>query len=837
MIDRVGTILLLLLFTTPTSAQAPARPRGADLERVEAYLRKVGAVGLESWLLERELHRVVAEGGDPKPIAVRLADALGRRLLDVDGAERRALDEKLDALLAEHPPAQTIALDVLRSEGEYRRGETLALKWVDEPDEAAAKTDATRLLSKVAAAMIKVRDQLLAEVGRGNESLAKLGATKNRVALERAVKENAELAGRAAYYAGWAGLYANLMGPMGPKGDAGFKDAQLSFRKLLDLEDLNQVPEADDVATDDPSQARVLLGLALAEMALGRTAQGRACFQSLRAETTHADVRDWVDFWEVTALLRDGSVGPAREVAEAALVPKALASPTPAKAALCKALVRRGTDDKDPQVALMVLGLRGLVGMEQFDLARVLVRAHRVDGTKVPGPLGAWVQGQTLFEKAETTRARADYEGALKAFQSALGDKDAEREAALGAVCRFARGCVLFRLDRDAEAHETLLAAADALSKLGLADAADAQWMAALVATRLAIDPASRAAARQELIAFREKHPTHPSNRFVNGLLERLVEKGTPPAPGETISLAQCRELFARWRRGDNATRAALREGLARAFTERLQLQTKGDDDEALDTRLMAIDWALCDEPPNVAQARQWLQEASSSKAAEEAGRALDLVSLRLRLARLERDDATARAAARTLVEKGRGTRHELQGRVALAKLADEDLAKSPADRAARAEALEHYRRIMGRLGTAPDRLRGDANAAAAATRLAELCRDEGLSEESARYRDSLWQAFPNDESATRDAARARYEAKRWTDALECWKRLGAAAPEGSDLWYEARIGQVECLARMDKDRARQAFQRLRALRPAPCPESWKSAWQRLEAELGPPGR
>src|SRR5262249_11490759 len=156
----------------------------------------------------------------------------------------------------------------------------------------------------------------------------------------RAVKQDSEVAGRAAYYSGWASYYANLMGPMGPEGGAGFKDARLSFRTLLALEDDDGFAELDEVNLENPSQARGVMGLALAEIACGNLGQGESGFRLLRQGKTHATVRDWLDFWESWACLRASRVKRPIDIAESALARRPLTAIAPL-AALCKTLVRR----------------------------------------------------------------------------------------------------------------------------------------------------------------------------------------------------------------------------------------------------------------------------------------------------------------------------------------------------------------------------------------------------------------------------------------------------------------------------------------------------------------
>jgi hypothetical protein len=296
----------------------------------------------------------------------------------------------------------------------------------------------------------------------------------------------------------------------------------------------------------------------------------------------------------------------------------------------------------------------------------------------------------------------------VKAAGAALDVKpEAPKEASLSAVCHYAIGCVLFRLDRVEEALPDLREAAANLAKLDLADAPDAEWMAALAATHMAKGPEDKAAARAELVAFRERHPQHPSVRLVNGLLERLAEKGTPePTPANVPTLESCRTLFNRWKRADPATRTALMAELKPQLNQLLEAETPDEE-----TRLMAAELCLSANPPDLDSAGLFLKAGPIEADSEFA---LMRTSLELRRARLAKDEDLARTIAHKLVEKGRGGAHETEGRIALAKMADEALARTPEDPLTRDSAIAAYRSLVNLLGTSAERLRANVDSVAA---------------------------------------------------------------------------------------------------------------------------
>ena len=77
--------------------------------------------------------------------------------------------------------------------------------------------------------------------------------------------------------------------------------------------------------------------------------------------------------------------------------------------------------------------------------------------------------------------------------------------------------------------------------------------------------------------------------------------------------------------------------------------------------------------------------------------------------------------------------------------------------------------------------------------------------------------------------------------ALDAWRRLVRAAPEGGELWWQAKVGQIRALLATDPSLAREVFDQMAVLHPelgpAPFDEQLRDLDIRIDVALdaGPP--
>ncbi len=494
----------------------------SDVERLDAYLERLGTANLRIRNLERELERPHPLGGI-SAIAARLAQVYAERLLTVtDPGELADLSARLNRLLVARPGSGGTRVRLTLLEGEYNRAELLALKWVGNPSEKAARADALSRLGKCRPQLDQARDELLSAVKRLDDQADHLDAGLRRDAVEAELRTVSQSANRAVYFASWANFYERLLSPA--TSGEGFRVARLGFRRLLGVQD-KALTDDDFDGLDAEINARIALGLALAEEADGQVESARMAFRALRGPDVHASVRDWVDRWQVWALLQANHADEALSVAQGAI--DRMAPPfTSAKAALCMLLVR-GVTSPDLRDRMAILGLSGLVRIGRSDLARVQLDGRDLRAAAPPGALAHWLRGQVSLSAAEKGSGADGYSSALAAFTAALA---AAPEPALGADCRFGQAWCHFRLGDAAQARDGFRQAISELKAQGL-PAADAEWMALLCDWNLADVPAAERVERiaAQARAFRGAHPDHPGAGRADELVARLRRELTSP--------------------------------------------------------------------------------------------------------------------------------------------------------------------------------------------------------------------------------------------------------------------------------------------------------------------
>ena len=492
-------VTLLLAGSVPASTQAKERPP-PDVERLDGYLERLGAARLRIRHLERELERA-HPGSASSAIAGRLAEVYADRLLTVTEAKEVAdLTDRLSRLIGAHAAAGTPRERLTLLEGDYNRAEAQALKWVGDFTDEAARSDALLRLGRCRPELDRARDELLKRVEHLENQADRLDAGPRRDAIELELRGVAQTASRGTYFAAWANFYESLLGPAARV--AGFGVARQGFRRLLELE--GELLKADDFAgLEVEVTARIALGLALAELLDGHPEDSSVAFQALRGANVHPSVRDWVDRWQVWALLQKERDTEAEAIARAAI--DGLAPPfTPAKAALCSVLIRgvKGAPgsaaapspagNRSSADRLTVLGIRGLIRLGRPDLARRLIGNRDLSPAAPPGELRHWLHGQAALRAAEAGRGAEGYADALAAFGAALAVPAGSRDPALDADCLFGQAWSLLRLGESARARDDFREAASQLKVLGL-PAADAEWMAFLIDWSLAdLAPAAR---------------------------------------------------------------------------------------------------------------------------------------------------------------------------------------------------------------------------------------------------------------------------------------------------------------------------------------------------------
>lgn len=838
----MGLGVLLALWIALLAPAAPAD----EVSQVDAYLARMR---LEE-LRVSHLERVTREGTPSQRTewARKLVVLYSTRLLrEQDPKKSEDLRRRVEQLLRDHPEAKNPEVTVALLHGDCVRAWELAEQGLVEGNTRALTEARTRLASLVSS-LGEVEARLHEQAKRLEKELDNLKDGPVRTARDLEWKRVMNVACGASYCLGWSSYY---IGQAQPEGAASrFEVARKCFGKLLPEGELKDL-EVEDLNLNEPTQARVVLGRGLAEIAGGDGKVGLAWLALLRHDHTAPDVRDDAGYWVFRALWLAGRTAEAREYAE-----KEIASygdaPTRGRVRLCRYVGRTGLGGRAEDRPLGMLALRGLGRMRQFAPIRTLVEEFPLKEGERNNFLLRWLAAIPLYEQAEKSKSPADYRAAAQALTVALDAPDVTKDPLLAGDCRCTLGYCHLQLGALDKAAAEFKQAAFILQTHKSPSAATALWALAGTYIRLAEKNVSyQTLASEALERFKKEYPEHPNARKVDAILAELRQDPTPleKVPPDDPTYPDVRLRLARWyvrqwwQLRDDPGKGAIATSAARAALSKY-LALPAEVTEAagrLECLLATVDLSRREKGVNLATLRQHLRQAEPLVAAAKPGDPLvpRYHSQRLFLAQLAKEPEEIRREATWLSEQGKGSPYEVEGLLALAGLLESEVKAAAADRRKEAmtRALPVFRRLAQLLGDSPEKLKAaNKNAVIASARLTEYALELGQAEEAARQADKLLAAFPLETRYLRWGGLAHYQAGKYEAALNCWApllTLKGGVAEGSNEYFEAKYHQMLCLQKTNVKLARDVFKTFTIYHPDLGPANWRERFQRLAKDLG----
>ncbi len=174
------------------SAQKDDEPE-TDVQKVDRYLDSLNLGELRIIHFER----VLEQHPDDATSARTLADLYAVRLLSLpDPAQAEELNGRIDALLKAHPEAATPSLRVMRLQGDYNRAESLAAKWIDDPEDTSSRDASLEILTRITPELDEQQAQLFKDLEKEQEAVDELSDGPLRTRREQSLGRLGEVAGR-----------------------------------------------------------------------------------------------------------------------------------------------------------------------------------------------------------------------------------------------------------------------------------------------------------------------------------------------------------------------------------------------------------------------------------------------------------------------------------------------------------------------------------------------------------------------------------------------------------------------------------------------------------------
>lgn len=837
-------------------------------------------------LLQIHLEQARAEAVDDPALRARTASRLAgvyASLIErsTDDEARAVLVAKARRLLADDSieDAEALRLALLRTRYQAASG-TIERGRVDlaEPAETVA---AERELDELARDLVGLRESLEDTIKRRDRGLDRARGMRV-VRLDEEITAARRMLVAASLLEGWSLYYAGRAFDDRSRLDR----AQLAFGRVLDGDEV--VPGPDDVSVDRQEFeyfASAILGMAMSSAELVSHLGAGPWFARLELPRTHPGILQATPGWRLASAIDAGAFETAEtllrsmiEAADGGSNPEAL--PT-AWLRLAAVGGLRGAEETTsglaPQASrLAELALATLAARSELAQVVDLVERYGLEAVGRDGFAFRYVRGVGHYRTAVDAKAAgrageaaAEFALAVAELAAAGGEDDAVRFPEARAACLTLTGWSLLELDRAADAADAFEAAADGI---GGVRRADAMWGAIVSLDRLvAAGGAEAADAQTRRDAIIERFlDTYPADDRAPSLVVRRITGEEDPSAGDIDTLLAIPPDHPTWeiarRRAAQAIYRRFREVEAdergefgRRFLdiadEILQRDRSGD---GMFVDLRGADGVLLRQAAEVASHEEVGDRDRGAGYISRIELALErggfenhpdlpneLAYRRIGLAISDGDflgaamileDVPVVPDAPEAIRWSRLSAQRLH-RAAFREMRDGEAAMQVVRAAVLAG--DRFIEIVGGEGTPIDEaleistlLPVAASVAAGRQAIYRVDDDETVGREAFDLYRAILEKRPRDGSileATAELATSLGDAEF---ALACWRRLGSAAPKGSEIWWRARCGLIGMLAETDPSRAAQVLEQVRVLHPDFGPEPWRSRLQALDVDI-----
>lgn len=859
--------------------------RAVAQDRTASWLESRGLDELLARHLEVALEEARGDQAARERIAGRLARAYARLLRGEDDEDvRAAIVTRSMRMIDIVPDDDAGELRVALVRNRYTRASQVLEDDRIGVAEPAAVTEALAELEEIARETGAVR-------ARADEEARQAARGRGR-GVEDRIERRLELAANAGLIEGWSRYY--LGRATDDRGQ--YERAQLALGSVLQGDSpIPEVDEVSIDLQAADGFANAILANAMVTSAIDSPEVAARWFDRLEMAVTHESIRRAAPAWRLASLIDAGDFREAGERFEAMVESARTRGDDTIPLAWIRLAAVGGLRrfDRDPaagrlaQSALAELAARGELGE-----VRSLAADFGLDALGDRGFVFGYVRGLDRNRLAVEARDAGDAEGAALGFaesvdllRKAIAESDAVSfPDAVGAATMLI-GWNLLELGRPAEAADAF---EEAAGRMAGERRADAIW-GAIVALDQIVSAGgagiAEAATRRDGLVERFLDAYPADDRSPSLVVRRIAEQDDPDADDlevllgvpethptwETARRRAVQSLYRDFRTATDAARVEAGRRMLQVADELLE-RDRGEtgiftDVRGLDGMLLrqAAEVASDEEVHEVARAERYLAQLESAlehgALAEVPDLPNEIQHRRLGVALGDGDfEYAERLVAQMPVapdtpEAGRWAR---LGALRVHRAADALMRSGPVPidvARAGAEAGARYLELVA-TEPGPEDDSGDPadEAAAPEDRFAVLDRDRLLpiaasvaaaraavftaggdsddgAEALAWYR-AILERRPLDGSMLEAVGRLGEATGETEVALDAWRRLARAAPDGDDRWWTAKVGQVRTLLALDPAAARQVFDQLRALHPDLGPEPWNAELRRLDIRI-----
>lgn len=839
---------LAICLVTVCSLSSPSSSSADEDQQLEAYLDRLGLVDLQLVQMNKRLAGL-SDKQAQLSLAKTMADLYASQLMAHAGnpSKYQRLLSRVESLLKQYPAAKTTSMEVMLLQADYNRAETLAGQWLDDRTQAQALQESRTILAAITPKLANHYRTLATQVDQLNDEIDQLKAGDSLDAKTRELRRIEAATARAQYFNAWSRYYHGLIHQAAANSDD-FRQAETLFRDFTEVgnEPLRR-DDAELLGLDNIWRARAMIGLGITLAARGNLAESKLAFQMLENAIVSPQIQEQAGYWYVRGLLNAGH--PSEAIAHTrAWIRNFSGKPTPGALSMCVALVRHafipGIPPAEKQ-ALIEAGMSGLARLGQSGVIRQLMDKYEIPLDDSAGFVLRAMKGKQLFDAAEQSGDKQDYEEARKVLQTAVDAKQPDSDVTAVANATYRLAWCYFRLQEMEAAGQKFEDAARALQAINDDAAADAAWMAFASYQPISKkNPRFATAAVRILEGIKEDYPQHAYAAKADYHISKLMQNASPeealkslaevtPADPNYLNARYdlCVLLHRQWRQAKSEARAADAAKLKSAADVFLQAPDNTDQKRKLRVILQVVE-AFSESDQDVAGTYLTQAQTIAVKLPDNVRAVADYHYFAMRHAASQGDAAKQQQHALWLVDHAAGSSYELAALVTAARGANAALAAKPQDRDSLRHAHRVYARLCQRLGTSPQVLKATKNARVAASKTASLATELGEHAEAAPLLEALLKAYPQDKNYLRRAGTAHFMTEDFAAALPHWRTLVKGSKRNSPEWHEAKYYQIACLAKTDPPLAKQVMEQYKVLYPDWGPASLRNRFQQLDKQL-----